>query len=382
MIIKPIRQLLLDMEALLTQRNHAAGVVFVAITALGMNTLLLGIQGLAMYWPVVGQYFNQPLLLYVQLSCVLLGIFYIGIATYCWQRRHLSEHFPLAALLLSTVILVGATLCTLLYGLRDTPLVISLVSAIALTRMWFSTRILLPGILLGAILVIANEMLVSRGMLPYAPLLTHPVMTSESVELWWLIWAAVIFNLVSLFMSAQLFFVFELMECNNLQLRQLALVDGLTGLYNRAAFMDHLTQECARQERTRKPLYLLICDVDYFKKINDTWGHPVGDQVLIALGELLKEISQQHFCFSARFGGEEFVLLLPEKDLPQSIAVAEQLRQQFASQQFKADGQAFKASLSVGISQVICGDGHQALRDADGNLYAAKQAGRNRIHYE
>lgn len=379
MIIKPIRQWLLDLEALLTQRNHAAGVVFVAVTAFGMNALLLAVQGLAMYWPTVGQYFNQSLLFYVQLTCGVLSLFYIAIATYCWQRKHESEHFPLSALLLSTVILVGATLCTLLYGLKDTPLVISLVGAMTLTRMWFSTRILLPGIILSVCLIIGNEILVHKGLLPYAPLLAHPVMISESVELWWLIWAAVFFNIVSLFVSAQLFFVFELIEYNNLQLRQLALLDGLTGLHNRAAFMDHLAQECARQERTQKPLYLLICDVDYFKKVNDTWGHPAGDQVLIALGQLLNALSQQHFCFSARFGGEEFVLLLPEKGLEQSIMLAEQLRQQFASLRFNSDGHTFSATLSIGLSEVICGDGHQALRLADEKLYVAKQAGRNRV---
>lgn len=379
MIIQPIRQWLLDMEALLSQRNHAAGVVFVATTAFGMNALLLGIQGLAMHWPVVGQYFNQSLLLYVQYTCLLLSVFYIAVAAYCWQRRHEAEHFPKSALLLSTVILVGATLCTLLYGLKDTPLVISLVGAIALTRMWFSSRILLPGIILSACLIIVNEVLVTYDILPYAPLLSHPVMTSESVELWWLIWASVIFNIVSLFVSAQLFFVFELMECNNLQLKQLALQDGLTGLHNRAAFMEQLAQECSRQQRNQQALYLLICDVDYFKKVNDSWGHPAGDQVLIALGQLLDDISQQHFCFSARFGGEEFVLLLPQKDLPQSIAIAEQIREQFASLHFNVDGQYFNATLSIGLSEVICGDGHEALRLADENLYAAKQAGRNRV---
>lgn len=382
MIITPVLRVqgyLLELEALLTRRNHAAGVVFVAITAFGMNTLLLALQALGMHWPPVEGYFNQSLLWYTQLVCAVLALFYIGIASYCWQRKHESDYFPLSALLLSTVILVGATLCTLLYGLKDTPLVISLVSAVALTRMWFSTRMLLPGLLISTLLIIVNEVLVSKGILPYAPLLSHPVTSSESVEWWWLVWAAVMFNIISLFMSAQLFFVFQLMECNNLQLQQLALLDGLTGLYNRAAFMDHLSQECARQQRSNKPLHLLICDVDFFKKVNDSWGHPAGDQVLIALAQLLKEISQQHFCFAARFGGEEFVLLLPEKDATQSMAIAEQLRQQFASLQFSSAGHTFSATLSAGLSDISNGDGQQALRMADERLYLAKQAGRNRV---
>ncbi|MBS3963905.1 MAG: diguanylate cyclase [Methylomonas sp.] len=153
--------------------------------------------------------------------------------------------------------------------------------------------------------------------------------------------------------------------------------DPLTKLPNRLAFDDRLDSEIARCKRYGTALSLAVLDIDFFKKINDTYGHKSGDKALMIIARLLSKHCRS--CdFVARYGGEEFVMLLPETDGRQALIVADKLRETVAKSSFNANGDRVSITLSCGISGYQEGDDNEDLFNrADAALYQAKNSGRN-----
>jgi len=153
--------------------------------------------------------------------------------------------------------------------------------------------------------------------------------------------------------------------------------DPLTLLPNRLAFEERLNEEMARWQRHGAPLTMIVWDIDFFKKINDNYGHKSGDKALKVIAQLLAKQCRKTD-FVARFGGEEFVMLLPDTDVEKALSVAEKLRASVEKASFRASGDVISITLSGGISQIITGDTHETLFErADQALYKAKQSGRN-----
>ncbi|OFZ67196.1 MAG: hypothetical protein A2V79_01180 [Betaproteobacteria bacterium RBG_16_56_24] len=164
------------------------------------------------------------------------------------------------------------------------------------------------------------------------------------------------------------------------QTQDLAVTDKLTGLRNRRLFDERLAEEILRAARYAKPLSLLMLDIDDFKRINDTHGHPAGDKVLQSLGQLLRGQLRQ-MDFAARYGGEEFTIILPETDFVGAKLVAERIRRAVAKLPIKLpDGREIDLTVSVGVACFpVCGDKAESLVEhADQALYTAKQEGKNR----
>ncbi|MCW2245870.1 diguanylate cyclase (GGDEF)-like protein/PAS domain S-box-containing protein [Azospirillum fermentarium] len=161
-------------------------------------------------------------------------------------------------------------------------------------------------------------------------------------------------------------------------LERLATTDPLTGLANRYRFFGVAEQEITRAARYDRPLAVLMADLDHFKRINDTCGHEAGDYVLTAFAALCRQILRPSDQI-ARFGGEEFALLLPETGLPGAVALAERLRA--ATETLSVPDGRLRASTSIGVTVVHPGESSvdTALSRADRALYAAKQGGRNRV---
>jgi len=156
-----------------------------------------------------------------------------------------------------------------------------------------------------------------------------------------------------------------------------ALRDALTGLHNRLAYDERIALECERWARYGRPSVLSVWDVDFFKRINDTYGHSAGDKVLRILAKLLSE-STRKSDFLARFGGEEFMLLLPETDIQTAFEVADKLRALVASSRFQYRGQPVPVTMSCGLAEFIPNDTpEEVYRRADAALYEAKGSGRN-----
>ena len=155
--------------------------------------------------------------------------------------------------------------------------------------------------------------------------------------------------------------------------------DFLTGIQNRAAIMALLNREASRCQRTHEQMGVLIADVDHFKTINDTYGHPVGDQVL---KELALRIASALRAYDSvgRLGGEEFLIVLPNCALSEAALVAERVRLSVARDQFVTGEFAIPVTISVGVSALeSTPDVNQVLQTADCALYQAKKNGRNRV---
>lgn len=159
---------------------------------------------------------------------------------------------------------------------------------------------------------------------------------------------------------------------------ELSITDGLTGLYNSRHFYGQLQVEMERAERYEHPLSLLMLDVDNFKSYNDTFGHLEGDRVLGGLAQVIRE-SIRLSDSAYRYGGEEFVALLPETDRVEAVRVAERLRSSFEKRIFNPlTGEQVTMTISIGVSKFQIGDdSKEFIRRADAGTYAAKMQGKN-----
>lgn len=154
--------------------------------------------------------------------------------------------------------------------------------------------------------------------------------------------------------------------------------DPLTNLPNRLAFEERLTDELARSQRYGTALILAVWDIDFFKNINDTYGHKSGDKALQVIAKLLSKHCREAD-FVARLGGEEFVILLPETALSAALKMADKLRESIEKSSFHANGDRISITLSCGMTQYQKGDDNESIFiRADGALYQAKQQGRNK----
>jgi two-component system, sensor histidine kinase LadS len=167
----------------------------------------------------------------------------------------------------------------------------------------------------------------------------------------------------------------------NLRLAELNRRDGLTGLFNRQTLSEELERACARAERSRQPLAILMLDLDHFKQVNDRHGHLAGDACLRHAAQRIQQRLRSSDLL-ARFGGEEFVALLDNTDLAGALDLAEQLRDDLARQPCPYQDQSIALSLSIGLHAGIpddAGCGERWLDLADRALYRAKAGGRNRV---
>jgi two-component system cell cycle response regulator len=163
------------------------------------------------------------------------------------------------------------------------------------------------------------------------------------------------------------------------QTERLATTDGLTGLVNHRTFQSRLDEHLAQARRYGKKLSLLLCDIDHFKSVNDTYGHPAGDVVLKGVARTLARAARTTDVV-ARYGGEEFAIVMPETDAAGAMVIAERIRERVAQVTFETEQGPLRVTLSLGVA--TCpedGDAKAALVErADGCLYHAKRTGRNR----
>ncbi len=156
------------------------------------------------------------------------------------------------------------------------------------------------------------------------------------------------------------------------EIRALTVVDSLTGCYNRRYLDEKLAEEVLRARRSGQPLAVILADLDHFKRINDSFGHAAGDQVLRAVSSVFQGEMRECIDWVARYGGEEFVMVLPDTSCPGAALVAERLRHALESQ--------MRVTASFGVAAWDPGDDSAALlARADALLYKAKVAGRNRV---
>lgn len=167
---------------------------------------------------------------------------------------------------------------------------------------------------------------------------------------------------------------------NQERMRYLAITDPLTKLANRRYFIERAEKEFARFKRKDTPGCLLMLDIDHFKKVNDTYGHGVGDDVLVAFTQVLQQALRETD-LAGRLGGEEFAILLPQESLPGAETLAERVRRRVEALVIDAEQQQIKITVSIGVAQFQSEDNNieQVIAHADKALYTAKRQGRNRV---
>ncbi len=164
------------------------------------------------------------------------------------------------------------------------------------------------------------------------------------------------------------------------RLEEMATTDGLTGLFNKRALSEIGQQKLRSANRFQKPLSLLVCDIDHFKRVNDTYGHDIGDLVIKGFGEVLKRVKRDTDAVG-RFGGEEFVIVCEETDERGAAQLAERIRSELAETKFHSELGPFSVTCSVGVAPFPnAGESWDALFKAtDEALYASKRGGRNKV---
>ena len=173
----------------------------------------------------------------------------------------------------------------------------------------------------------------------------------------------------------------QLEEAYQKSIYESATRDGLTRIFNKKYFMDTLRKEFAYCLRHRVPLSLVMFDVDHFKKINDTYGHPAGDYVLQRIAQRITETVRAEDLY-ARYGGEEFALMLRESADDKALRCAERCRRAVDSTDFVFNGTPIKVTISLGVSTLFDSDfasPEDLIAAADKYLYRAKKGGRNRV---
>jgi len=163
------------------------------------------------------------------------------------------------------------------------------------------------------------------------------------------------------------------------QLKGLAIRDPLTSLFTRRLLNETIDSLLLKHDREENCLSLIFMDIDHFKKINDTYGHPMGDQVLASVGEMIKKHTRPNdFCY--RYGGEEFLVIMFSNDNNSAVVLAERIRKTIKETVFRYKGIKFSITISAGISSRNKAESIEpALARADQNLYKAKEQGRNRV---
>ncbi|MCF8167476.1 MAG: diguanylate cyclase [Rhodoferax sp.] len=168
-----------------------------------------------------------------------------------------------------------------------------------------------------------------------------------------------------------------------LEIKQLSITDALTGCFNRHHMNEQLAREIERSKRYGRALSILMCDIDHFKRVNDTWGHPAGDEVLRLVSAALRDNLRHGSDWVARFGGEEFLIVFPETSLEDASVLGEKLRMRIEDLVINLDQQVLHVTASFGLACLRPGDGDNTLEvllaRADAMLYLAKRGGRNRL---
>lgn len=163
-------------------------------------------------------------------------------------------------------------------------------------------------------------------------------------------------------------------------LEQENITDALTGIHNRRYLERQLAEEIGRAQRYSLALSILVIDMDHFKRVNDTHGHPAGDQVLKTLGALIRETIRT-YDIAARYGGEEFLIIAPSTTATDVLTLAERLRERVESHPFALEKETLALTVSIGVAG-LCKETNTVtkfIQVADEALYQAKQQGRNRI---
>jgi len=317
------------------------------------------------------------LLLFAAQSVLLVSLILIA-----FHRRQSRQEFPL----LETVV-IGSFVISIMagsyaigtlftQGLLVMFLGVNIASALASLR-----KIFVAYVFVCVTMAVLACVELTR-LLPHAPLFLKPPLQADgNISTPWMVFEIMVAAILLVLIRMTIAVINRWVERENLY-REMSSIDGLTRLSNRRSFLERGQSEIRRAQRTSlQSVACVIVDLDYFKTINDTWGHHAGDEVLVAISNILMENTRQ-YDEVGRYGGEEFAILMPGLSLAEASATAERIRAKIASAPVIVDGQSIPVSASFGVA-CFPDDGigtlQELLKAADQALYQAKEGGRNRV---
>ena len=314
----------------------------------------------------------------LNISLITMPIFLLLFTMAIFETR---QHYPIEHRFLQAVLI---PLCAMfVWGLFDISAALKPASSMALIMMTVtlsvSVSLLRKGHPLAKYFLVGHTLFVifnALAVLFYKGLIEPSYLASHGTGLGIMLEA-----LMLAFIISHRIKILEDIRASQEELKEQASTDPLTRLHNRRYFSTEAEFLLALCREQKRPMAVMIADIDHFKRVNDTWGHPVGDRVIVRIAQTLKSCCRSRDLL-ARFGGEEFVILLPDADLQQAALCAERIRATVATTAFQmGDGDTAHVSLSIGVALVdVEHDSIQSALDrADQALYTAKQDGRNRV---
>lgn len=294
------------------------------------------------------------------------------------QHKSARRFFSFFCMLYYAVVLIGLGY---LIGLMSLAVGLVMAGAPILCFVLFRRVMTYISVLVSFTLIMVLALLTAFNYLPYAPAFKPSFFYAAEARPFYLFCTAYFAfpHFISLFGICDLLLVRWRQREKNTHL--MSLTDELTGLYNRRAITEHLKQNLIESQRHQQPVSILLLDLDFFKRINDQFGHPIGDKALqvvaLTLQSMLRKMDQV-----GRYGGEEFLIVLDATNLEQAMLVAERCRVAI-SHAYLSDNKgqeiALTASFGVSCSQQLGYDQHVLIQQADQHLYDAKHRGRNQV---
>lgn len=327
--------------------------------------------------PVLQQWMNEELYYsHLSMSVVILCLFLV-FAFISWKFNHykwVQDYFPYIAILYfaSTLIYGGFNV-----GIISPATMGGYISLISVGVVLFDRKIIYSAAIPVTLFMLITIVLSSLKQIPYAPLFSEKLNSSNLSENPFWVYSMFILYFPIFIFSIVLFEILLTQWRNReAQIKNMSLLDPLTNIFNRRSLAQHL--HCIQRER--KSYALILLDLDYFKNINDNYGHDVGDLVLTKVAKILDlHLNEQDM--AGRFGGEEFLLILQNKTQEQAIQIAEQCREGIEQEPILLDLQHklhVTASFGVALSEQNKTK-EMVLRQADQALYFAKKQGRNQV---
>lgn len=327
--------------------------------------------------PITWQWVNLPLVYSKLWTNVIMLMVFLSLIVPCYRYKDQAwahEIIPILTVQLFTVLLCHTSY---LIGSFSPATMVVYVSVVAVGLVLFNRKMIYCALVPATMALLFCNFLSMFGVLQYAPLFKPEVLNQSEMHPFWV--GSMLFFLLPILIAC--LFLFEILltqwRSRELAIQHLSRLDPLTDVLNRRSISTYL-EKLHQQPNSLYSIVLL--DLDHFKNINDHFGHSMGDQVLIQVANCLtKHLRDQDMI--GRFGGEEFILLLPHTTTTQAQNIAERCRVAIANLRFVAeDQQAFSVSASFGISSSLSADEpHLIISQADQALYAVKAAGRNQV---
>jgi diguanylate cyclase (GGDEF)-like protein len=319
---------------------------------------------------------------YMILANMILGVVLLiewVVVAWLWRRRHRNDALPKTYVLLASIIGIAFACEAFLTGNLTYPTNMVIVGVIPIGLLILDMRSVSIAMVVGLSFYWANDLAIYTGWIDYAPGYSPNAFAGgEHHFMAEMFRTGVLYTSVAAY-GAIAWVLLDQYDYHRNTLTTLAKLDALTGLSNRRYFFQRLDEEYERQKRTSQPLCLVMMDADHFKRINDSYGHLMGDAVLRGIADVLSRHMRVPADLPARIGGEEFAILLPDTELAGARKVCERVERSLQSTPFFSNGKRFTVTLSMGVVESRDLYPENLLHYADANLYKAKAQGRDTV---